>query len=76
MANRAKKRLERNDNEDFKEQIIDTARSKGCWGVWMTVFKDDADMLDRLIRAFPGTCCDCFDITAGLVPVTRAGGQC
>ncbi|BAZ83207.1 hypothetical protein PN497_01795 [Sphaerospermopsis kisseleviana CS-549] len=27
----------------------------------MTVFKDDPDMLNRLINAFPGTSGDCFD---------------
>lgn len=76
IAERAKERLARNYNEDFKGQIIDTACAKGFWSVWMTVFKDDADMLDRLIRAFPGTCCDCFDFTAALAPVVRSGGQC
>ncbi len=76
IAERAKERLARNYNEDFKEQIIDTAYAKGFWSVWMTVFKDDADMLDRLIRAFPGTCCDCFDSAAALESVVRSGGQC
>ncbi len=76
IAKLVKEMLARNYNEDFKELIVITARAKGYWSVWMTVFKDDADMLDRLIKAFPGTCCDCFDSTAGLVPIARAGGQC
>lgn len=76
IAKRAKERLARNNNEDFKDQILDTALAKGFWSVWATVFKDDADMLDRLIKAFPGTCCDCFDSIAGLQPIARTGGQC
>jgi hypothetical protein len=39
----------------MKDQIIDTVKAKGFWSVWMTVFSDDADMLDRLMVAFPGT---------------------
>ncbi|MCW7555679.1 hypothetical protein NX722_24235 [Endozoicomonas gorgoniicola] len=43
------------------------------WSIWMTVFADDADMLNRLIQALPGAAQNCFD--ANGQPVTRPGGQ-
>ena len=58
IAVRAKERLARCPVDylsDMKDQIIDTVKAKGFWSVWMTVFSDDADMLDRLMVAFPGT---------------------
>jgi predicted ATPase len=27
----------------------------GAWSIWMTVFKDDAQVRQRLVQAFPGT---------------------
>jgi uncharacterized protein (TIGR02646 family) len=74
IAIRSKERLSRNDNEDFREQVLETPKAKGFWSIWMTVFKDDADMLQRLIEAFPGTCTNCFN--EQYIPVPRQGGQC
>ena len=56
----------------MRRQIVRTAQAKGFWSVWMTVFKNDADMLERFIQAFPGTCRACFD--ADMVQVPRPGG--
>ena len=56
IAVRAKERLARCPLpyiNDMKDQIIDSVPAKGFWSVWMTVFSDDADMLDRLKVAFP-----------------------
>ena len=68
------------DNDDFRDvfrtAIINICQAKGYWSIWMTVFKDDADMLRRLILAFPGTCTDCFNGNAGYCPTARPGGQC
>lgn len=55
IAKRSKERLQRNNYDDFKEQIVDTAKASGFWSVWMTVFKDDSGMKQRLIDSFPGT---------------------
>lgn len=55
MAVHAKKRLARCNIDDMRDQIIDTVKAKGFWSVWMTVFSDDADMVARLMDAFPGT---------------------
>ncbi len=73
IAERAKERLQRNDNEDFREQVVETAVGHAYWSIWMTVFADDADMRNRLIRALPGTATDCFDEQGQ--PLPRDGGQ-
>ncbi len=44
----SKERLERNNNNDFREQIAETARSCGFKDIWLFVFKDDKDMVSRL----------------------------
>jgi len=62
-----------NSLEEMRELILDMAQSKGFWSVWMTVFKNDPDMLQRLIDAFPGTCQDCFDERGN--PLARSGGN-
>lgn len=75
IASRSKERLSRNYTEDFKEQIEDTAFANGFWSIWMTVFKDDPDMLRRFINKFKGTCDQCFDEHNDYVPVARTNGQ-
>jgi len=45
-------------------QLIELlCKANGYWCVWMTVFRDDADMRRRFIQAFPGTARDCFDLS-------------
>jgi uncharacterized protein (TIGR02646 family) len=58
--------------EGLKAAIVQLALAKGFWSVWMTVFHEDSDMLNRLIQAFPGTCRSCFDDQGR--PILRAGG--
>lgn len=53
--------LKNNDTPEMRKQIVLNAQGRGFFSVWMTVFKDDPDMLNRLINAFPGTAGDCFD---------------
>lgn len=76
MAIRAKERLARCNNDDMKDQIVETVQAKGFWSVWMTIFKDEPDMIKRFIDAFPGTCDVCFDATQGYAPIARIGGYC
>ncbi len=71
-AERARERLKKHDTSEMREQIVETAETNGFWSVWMTVFRDDRDMLDRLIKAFPGTCQSCFNSQYN--PVPRPGG--
>ncbi len=72
IATRSLQRLIKNDCLAMREQIAEHAQAKGFWSVWMTVFQDDADMLNRFIEAFPGTCRACFD--ADLAKIPRPGG--
>ncbi|MDH6374931.1 uncharacterized protein (TIGR02646 family) [Paenibacillus sp. PastF-3] len=55
LAKRYYNQLLENDTEEKRGNIIDLAIARGYWSVWMTIFKDDDDMLDRLINAFSGT---------------------
>ncbi len=59
----------------FRECMAKFAKSVGFWSIWMTVFRDDFDMLERFIEAFPGTCKICFDKENGYSPVFRNGDQ-
>jgi uncharacterized protein (TIGR02646 family) len=62
------------NNFKLRELIEKNAIANGFWSVWMTMFQDDPDMLNRLIRALPGTCCGhCFD-EAGRPIARRKGG--
>lgn len=61
------------DTPQMRGQIVRSVA--GYWSVWMTVFKDDPDMLRRFIKAFPGTAEGCFDGENGYAPVERPGGQ-
>jgi uncharacterized protein (TIGR02646 family) len=73
IAIRAKGLLSGTDADALRKQIVETMTSKGYWSIWMTVFKGDSDMLQRFIRALPGTASDCFD--HGGIPIQRRGGQ-
>lgn len=50
IALRSSKRLANNDNDNknFREQIADTAVNSYYLDVWMAVFNNDPDMLNRL----------------------------
>ena len=76
IAKRAKGRLQICDCQEMRDQILETATAQGFWSIWMTVFKDDPDMLRRFISAFPGTSADCFDSATGYAAVARVGGGC
>lgn len=73
IAQESKQDLSECDCEQMRRQIVRTAVGKGYWSIWMTVFSDDSDMLNRLICALPGTARDCFD-TDGQ-SIARSGGQ-
>jgi uncharacterized protein (TIGR02646 family) len=64
--------LENNNTEELRKRIVALAIRSGCFSIWMSVFQDDADMLNRFIAAFPGTCKDCFDRQGK--PLPRPGG--
>jgi len=61
LANLSREMLKQNDNAKMREYIVIQAKDKGFFSVWMTVFRNDPDMLKRFIKAFPGTERECFD---------------
>lgn len=44
---------------------------KRFWSIWMTVFKDDPDMLKRILDRIPGTAKHCFDAANGSQAIAR-----
>lgn len=71
MACLSRQNLQACDVPAMRDQIVLTATGHAYWSIWMTVFKDDADMLRRLIKAFPGTCESCFDAEDSYKPMPR-----
>lgn len=67
--------LAESDSPAMRRQIIRTAKAKGYWSIWMSVFSNDQDMVKRLIKEenFSGTAQNCFD--ANGLAVARPGGQ-
>lgn len=56
QAVKARKQLRECDTPQMRALIIVSAKATGFWSVWMTVFKDDDDMRQRLCtEAFVGT---------------------
>ena len=54
------------DNEAVRRLAVQSALGHGFFSIWMTVFKDDPEMLQRLIDAFDGTrASGCFDPETG-----------
>ncbi|MFZ4698895.1 MAG: hypothetical protein ACOYMG_02485, partial [Candidatus Methylumidiphilus sp.] len=48
--------------QEIRKGVVRTALASGFFSIWMTVFHDDTNMLNRLIDAFPGTRgSGCFD---------------
>ena len=73
IAIRNREHLSQNENDSFRELIVTSMTGRGYWSIWMTVFQDDSDMLQRFMKALPGTADDCFD--HGGIPIQRRGGQ-
>ncbi|MCX7110249.1 MAG: HNH endonuclease [Proteobacteria bacterium] len=49
-------------NQALLKSAVNIVLATGLFSIWMTVFQDDTDMLNRLIDAFPGTrASGCFD---------------
>lgn len=55
--------LTRNNNNDFREALVDLAKESGFFSIWMAAFHDDSDMRSRLVDAYAGTAKDCFERT-------------
>lgn len=53
----------------IKDQIIRTAENAGFFSVWMEVFKDEPEMKNALLTAFPGTETRFFDLDGNVKPI-------
>ncbi len=73
IAVRSKSRLAKNNCQEMREQILETATGHAYWSIWMTVFEDDPDMRCRFIDAFPGTDRTCFDSAKNYASVAGRG---
>lgn len=73
VAQHSLDRLKRNDNDDFREQIVQTALGRGYFSIWMSVFINDKDMLKRFVYAFEGTAKDCYD--ENFLMIRRSSGR-
>lgn len=69
IAVESKKNLKELDRPTMRAQIV--LQIQGYWSIWMTVFKDDPDMLKRIIHHIPGTATTCFDAPSGYQAVAR-----
>lgn len=65
----------RRGDQDIRESIIDLAKSRGHWSIWMAVFEAEPEIRQALIDAFPGTCRSCFDANTRPVTLNRPGGS-
>ncbi|MGL4500909.1 MAG: DUF3134 domain-containing protein, partial [Planktothrix sp.] len=63
---------ELHDNNITRKGVIRLAKAMGFWSVWMTVFREDPEMLKQLIEAFPGTRKDCFDDLGHPLPLQES----
>ena len=60
------------ENDAVRRWVVKSALGHGFFSIWMAVFKDDPDMLQRMIDAFNGTrASGCFDPATG-APVSPA----
>jgi uncharacterized protein (TIGR02646 family) len=54
-AERSRVDLQANNTPEMRRSILETAKAKGNYSIWQTVFADDPAMRQALACAFPGT---------------------
>lgn len=69
IAVMSKQNLAKRDFPEMRAQIV--LQIQGYWSIWMTVFHDDPDMLERILDRIPGTAKHCFDAANGYQAVPR-----
>jgi uncharacterized protein (TIGR02646 family) len=62
-------KLEQSD--EARELVLEVAKGRGFFSVWMTVFENYPEVKKELIQLFPGTAMCCFDSDGK--PVNRTG---
>lgn len=61
------------DTPALRRAIVETAKARGFFGIWIAAFHDNADMRRSLVAAHVGTAPDCFKRDWSLK--RRAGGR-
>ncbi len=75
IATRNKKRLSTSNSCQYRDTLVDLMKENGHWSIWMTVYRDDPDMLKRFIKALPGTRSEYFDENGSAIPFVQIGPQ-
>lgn len=69
IAVESKQNLVSLDHPLMRAQIV--LQIQGFWSIWMTVFKDDKDMIERILNRISGTAKHCFDAANGYQAIAR-----
>ncbi len=69
IALESKQNLDLLDHPVMRAQIV--LQIQGFWSIWMTVFKDDRDMIERILNCIPGTAKHCFNAANGYEAILR-----
>lgn len=69
IAQESKKNLALVDCPVMRAQIV--LQIQGFWSVWVTVFQDDPDMIERILSCIPGTAKHCFDQAKSYYAIPR-----
>ncbi len=55
LARQSRKDLINRDIPELRRLIVETAKAKGGYSIWQSVFNDDPSMRQALVQGFPGT---------------------
>lgn len=69
IASESKQNLAILNHPVMRAQIV--LQIQGFWSIWMTVFKDDHDMMERILNCIPGTAKHCFNAANGYEAIVR-----
>jgi uncharacterized protein (TIGR02646 family) len=74
IAERCRETLEKlGQAKEARELVLEVAKNRGFFSVWMTVFENYPDVKKELIQSFPGTATVCFNRNGK--PLNRPGGS-
>lgn len=62
-------------NRIVLKKLINYIKTRDCWSIWFTVFKDHDEVRKALIDEFPGTAKECFDANNHYEPIERNPGK-
>jgi hypothetical protein len=69
IAMESKRNLAGLDHPLMRDQIV--LQIQSFWSVWVTVFNDDRDMIERILNRIRGTAKNCFNAASGYQAILR-----